>query len=254
MAEQETRREELIAAALAGELTAAERQEFAGASARDPSMVADLAELRATAAQLDAAQLTWREEEASPDLAERIVAVTSSDLPDAADRAAAGQAPVVAGPGHRSTSAVAARTRWPAPLILAVAATLLVVGAFGGQLIRSAVDAPPSGPPGTLGAVEQITFTQASEDSVIEASLVAHTWGTETVLEVDGVAVGETFEVVLVSADGQELTSGTFFGTEQTVTCRMNAALLREDLVRVLIERSDGTVLASSDVPAVEGR
>jgi hypothetical protein len=129
-----------------------------------------------------------------------------------------------------------------------------VVGGFGGQLVRSLLDAPPSGPPGTLGAVEQITFTEAPEGSAIEASLVAHTWGTETLLEVDGVAVGETFEVILVSASGQELTSGTFFGTEQTVTCRMNAALLREDLARVLIEGSDGAVLASSEVPTVEGR
>jgi hypothetical protein len=34
----------------------------------------------------------------------------------------------------------------------------------------------------------------------------------------------------------------------------MNAALLREDLARVLIEGSDGAVLASSEVPTVEGR
>ncbi len=252
MAEHETRREELIAAALAGELTPAEKREFADASAADPSMSADLAELRATVSRLGAARVTWREEEPSPGLADRIADATSSGV---AAAATAGAAPATASRGSRSARPAApARPRWSTAILLGAAAALLVVGGFGGQLIQSLLDAPPSGPPGTLGAVEQITFTQAPEDSAIEASLVAHTWGTETLLEVDGVAVGETFEVVLVSASGQELTSGTFFGTEQTVTCRMNAALLREDLARVLIEGSDGTVLASSDVPAVEGR
>lgn len=244
MAEHETRREELIAAALAGELTPAERREFADASAADPSMSADLAELRATVSSLVAARVTWREGEPPPDLAARIAAATSSNVPDAA----------AAGTGSRTSgSAVPARTRWSTPILLGMAAAMLVVGALGGQLIRSVVNAPPSGPPGTLGAVEPITFTEAPEDGAVEGSLVAHTWGTETLLEVEGVAVGEVFEVVLVSANGQELTSGTFFGTEQTVTCQMNAAVLREDLTRVLIESSDGTVLASADVPTVQG-
>lgn len=259
MAEHATRREELIAAALADDLTPAETQELADASAADPSMVDDLAELRETVSRLGAARVTWREEEPSPDLADRIADAASFG---AAGAAAAGAPPARAGApparaGTRSWSTrpqASTRTRWSTSLLLGAAAALLVVGGFGGQLVRSLLDAPPSGPPGTLGAVEQITFTEAPEGSAIEASLVAHTWGTETLLEVDGVAVGETFEVILVSASGQELTSGTFFGTEQTVTCRMNAALLREDLARVLIEGSDGAVLASSEVPTVEGR
>lgn len=45
---------------------------------------------------------------------------------------------------------------------------------------------------------------------------MAHTWGTETILEVDGAPLGQTFAVVLLSEDGEELTSGTFVGTEQT--------------------------------------
>ncbi|MDQ3359329.1 MAG: hypothetical protein M3520_10990 [Actinomycetota bacterium] len=252
MAEHATRREELIAAALADDLTPAETQELADASAADPSMVDDLAELRETVSRLGAARVTWREEEPSPDLADRIADAASFG---AAGAAAAGAPPARAGTRSWSTRPQAStRTRWSTSLLLGAAAALLVVGGFGGQLVRSLLDAPPSGPPGTLGAVEQITFTEAPEGSAIEASLVAHTWGTETLLEVDGVAVGETFEVILVSASGQELTSGTFFGTEQTVTCRMNAALLREDLARVLIEGSDGAVLASSEVPTVEGR
>lgn len=131
------------------------------------------------------------------------------------------------------------------------AATLLVVGGVAGALVQEARDAPPTGPPGTLGAREEITFTGAPSTS-IEASLVAHTWGTETILEVDGAPLGQTFAVVLLSEDGEELTSGTFFGTEQTVLCRMNAAVLRPDVAEVMIEAADGSVLASSVVPDVE--
>lgn len=87
--------------------------------------------------------------------------------------------------------------------------------------------------------------------SAAPASSVAHTWGTETVLEIDGLAEGEIFEVILVSEDGAELTSATFFGAEQTITCRMNAALMREDVSQLEIRDASGSVVVSSSVPDV---
>ncbi len=236
MDEEQPRRAELIAAALAGELSEDEQRELAAACAADPTMVAELEELRSTVSRLDRAQLSWQEVQPPAGLGDRILAATSGRQ---------GQEPsAVADRG----GAAAPRSRvW----LLGAAAGLLLVGGVGGVALQGMFDGAPSGPPGTLGAVEDITFEGAPADSSIDAALVAHTWGTETVLEVDGLRVGESFEVVLVDRDGAELSSGTFFGTEQTVTCRMNAAVLRDEVSAVQIQDEDGRVVAASSVPAI---
>ena len=123
-----------------------------------------------------------------------------------------------------------------------------MAGALGGQALTGALQAPPDGPPGTLGALEDVTFSEQPAGTTVDAALVAHTWGTETVLELDGLAVGEEFEVVLVGDDGEEYLSGTFLGADRTVTCRMNAAVLREDVSQLQIRDGGGAVVAVSDV------
>lgn len=77
MGEMPSRREELIAGALTGSLSDAEWQELDQARAADPTIDAELAELRATASRLDAADLSWREEALPASLEERIRAATS---------------------------------------------------------------------------------------------------------------------------------------------------------------------------------
>lgn len=223
-------RAELLAAAAEGDLTPAQAAALDELRAQDPSVDTELEGLRETIAMLRTSGVTWREEEIPPEptrrLGERIAAATTHD-------------------GRRRGASLSRG------LVGVAAAALLVVGGVAGALVQEVRDAPTTGPPGTLGALEEITFTGSSSTS-IEASLVAHTWGTETILEVDGAPLGQTFAVVLLSEDGEKLTSGTFFGTEQTVLCRMNAAVLRPDVAEVVIEAADGTVLASSDVPDVE--
>ncbi len=223
-------RAELLAAAAEGDLTSAQTAEMDELRAQDSTVDAELEELRETIAALRISGVTWREEEIPPEptrrLGKRIAAATTYDR------------------RRRGTSLSRG-------LVGVAAAALLVVGGVAGALVQEVRDAPPTGPPGTLGALEEITFTGTTSAS-IEATLVAHTWGTETILEVDGAPLGETFAVVLLSEDGDELTSGTFFGTEQTVLCRMNAAVLRPDVAEVVIEAADGTVLANSDVPDAE--
>lgn len=71
------RREELIAAALTGDLHGDEREAFDQARTADPSIDEDLEELRSAAARLDAAEITWREEAAPPSLLKRILSKTS---------------------------------------------------------------------------------------------------------------------------------------------------------------------------------
>lgn len=77
-----SRRAELIAGALTGDLSDQERLEFDQARAADPSIDVELAELRAAAGRLDAAHLTWSEEELPASLGERIRAATSEAAPD----------------------------------------------------------------------------------------------------------------------------------------------------------------------------
>lgn len=237
MNDDPSRREELIAAALAGELSDEEQREYERLSAADPSMASDLAELRATASLLDRAEASWREEEPPPALAERVLA-TSAGTEQGTDEV-----------GTRRDRTRPRPSGKPASALLAGAAALLIVGGLGGVLVQGLLDAPPTGPPGTLGAREEIEFGSAPADVLIDAALVAHTWGTETVLEVDGLPVGETFEVVLVSEDGEESSSGTFLGTEETVDCRMNAAVLRENVSQVQIQDDDGAAVATSVLP-----
>lgn len=135
--------------------------------------------------------------------------------------------------------------------VLLTAAAACVVGVLGTITYQGMADRPVEGPPGTFGAVEEIDFTGEPEGSRVNASLVAHTWGTETVLELDGLEIGETFEVVLVSATGAQIPSGTFIGAEATVLCRMNAAVLREDVVQVRIVSADESVNLVAELPAV---
>lgn len=74
-----SRREELIAGALTGDLTDAERQEFDQARAEDPSIDAELAALRGTFARLEAADLSWQEETPPSGLEERIRRATAEE-------------------------------------------------------------------------------------------------------------------------------------------------------------------------------
>lgn len=229
------RRAELIGAALAGELTPHEQAELDEMGRRDPSVLTELAELDALRGQLRASALTWVDAEPSPGLADRLAAIAE---PGAATEVTGRRVPA----RDRAWRGRAARGL--------VAACLVGAGVLGTLGYQRTAGQPPDGPPGTLGAVEQIAFSGEPDNTAVRASLVAHTWGTETVLEVDGFTVGETFEVVLVSDSGTELSSGAFIGAEATVSCRMNAAVMREDVAQVWIVSSDERMRLVAELPA----
>lgn len=235
MSEDADRRAEWIGAALAGELTPQEQAEFDEACRRDPSMQQEVADLQGVLGRLRASDLEWVEAQPGADLADRV--------------AATGEPPVRPETVDTATS----RPRWRGRAARALVAACLVAGGVLGTLgYQRTVDAPPEGPPGTLGAVEQISFTGEPSGSDVEASLVAHTWGTETVLEIEGLRVGETFEVVLVSSSGEELSSGSFIGAEAIVECRMNAAIMREEVAQVRVRSiDDRAVMLTADLPEV---
>jgi hypothetical protein len=219
-------RAELIAAALAGELSEAERRRLDALRAKDPSIDVELADLGAVASDLTA--IGWDDARAGDRLRDRVLGLGEA-------RAAAPVKP------RRARRTIA---------IVVAAAACVALGSLVTVTVQSIADQPVAGPPGTLGALEPITF-QTESAIRIDAALVAHTWGTETVLEIDGSTVGAEYAVRLVDDTGTAVSSGSFIGSAATVDCRMNAALQRGDLATVQITDSAGTVLASAEVPAV---
>jgi len=229
----EDRREELIAAAATDDLTPAERREYHALLAVDPEGAETVWEMRRTLEAVSGLG-GWREEPVPSDLRDRVLTATAAETPD---------------PDLSARRSRATPRRWP---LVAAAVALVALGAGVGVGVERWSERPPSGGPGTLGAVEEIDFRDEAGGPTIDAALVAHTWGTETVLEMDGFAVGERFEVVLLDEQGEGESSGTFLGSQVTVLCRMNAALLREDVAAVEIRDEDGAVVARSQVPDVE--
>ena len=99
----------------------------------------------------------------------------------------------------------------------------------------------PSGPP-----QERLTVATASADVEAQASLVAHTWGTEIKLVLTGLDAGEEYRVTVVDRDGERVDAGTFLGVDdRPVVCDMNAAVLRSDAARMEVASRDGVVIAA---------
>jgi len=233
------RREELIAAALAGELSAEESAALDRLRAVDPSIDEELASFGAVLEGLRGVG-RWEEPQPSAELADRVAALGSP-------------APLVALPrvgGAESVPARPARGRRIA-LQATAAAACLALGAIGGLGVLALTDRPPEGGPGTLGAAEPIAFAEDA-DLDIDAELVAHTWGTETILRGSGFAVGESYEVVLVTATGLRLPSGSFLGSEAELDCAMNAAVLRPSVASIEITDESGGAVAVAELPVVE--
>jgi hypothetical protein len=207
---------ELIAAAVADELSADEAVELDALRRDHPWIDEELAQLRALAERVEQSQLDWIEVSADDGLRDRIT--------------------------RRPR-------RWLVPL---VAAASLAVGLTVGATIPGALSAPPAGDPGTLGAVEELIVDDQSPGAQIEAELVAHTWGTEAILDATGLDVGATYSVVFIGTDGAEYIAGEMLGSDVPIHCRLNAAVLRQDAVRLEIrEAGDPRLTAAADLPGV---
>ncbi|MFD1713049.1 anti-sigma factor [Amnibacterium flavum] len=229
------RRAELIIAAIAGELTPDETVELDALRATDPTIDTDLAQLGGVADRATDIG-TWTEVAPSASLRDRIAALAD-------DESAEAEPPAVID--------LASRRRPRAWQLIAGAAACVAIGVVAGTLIPIAEPSGPTGPPGTLGAVEHVEFVGEPSGVGVEGDLVAHTWGTETDLVISGAAVGESYTVTLVGRDGAEYDSGTFLGSAVEIDCRMNAAVLREDVASVVIRDQGGDEIAVAEVPSV---
>ncbi len=244
----ESRREELLGAALGGDLTPEERAELEALLRDDPAARAELDAaaplLQALAGARGSGLDGWVDAEPPESLRRRVLDPVPQ--PEGAGPGA-GPAAVLALP-HRPGRA--GRRRVPA--LVAAASALLLAGAGGGVGLQRWLDRPPSGPAGTLGAHEPIAFTSVPDGVDVSATVVAHTWGTETVFEeVRGLEPGRTYEVVLVTADGAEVGAGSFEAVPGPVTCRMTSATLREEVAEVSVRTVDGAEVMTSPLPPV---
>ncbi|WAB85035.1 hypothetical protein OVN20_05655 [Microcella daejeonensis] len=261
----DARRAELIAGALADDLSPEESAELDALLAAEPDARTELAELQGLVDRSRAVLDGTRDARASDALRARVLRIPEAERADLAeDGPAARGVAAPAAPGRiasasaRAADGVAARTRVPsrrrtAVALLSTAAACLALGAviaLGAQTLLS--PAAVTGDPGTLGAVEPIDFAGEPSGVEIDAAVVAHTWGTETVLEIDGFAPGDAFDVVLIGTGGEALSSGGFLGSTVTIECRINAALLRDDVAAVEIRDARGAIVATAELPAVD--
>ncbi|MFT2690475.1 hypothetical protein [Clavibacter zhangzhiyongii] len=247
------RRGELIAAALADDLSPAEAAELEAMRAADPTIDDEIALLGGLPSAIRGVG-AWQEAEPSAELARRIGLIADGRGEAATTTASAATAdagpPEVTGDldGHRARRG--SRPRRTA-LLLAGAAACLALGAAGGAFLATPRADVATGPAGTLGALEDVSFAGAPAGVDVEGDVVAHTWGTETLLSVDGLPVGDSFSVVVIDADGDEHASGTMLGSAVRIDCRLNADVMRRDAASVEIRDAAGERVAVAELPPV---
>lgn len=249
------RRAELIAAALASELTPDEAAELDALRVEDPTIDEDLAAFGVVLGRVRSIG-AWDESAPSPELAgrvegaverERTTGYADTPAPETVDHDPVGVERI--GPDGRVPSRRTARRR---ALLTAGAAACVAIGIGGGVLLATPA-APPSGPAGALGAVEAVSFDGEPSGVDVDGDVIAHTWGTEAVLTIEGLPAGDVYDVIVLDGTGREWSAGTFLGSDVPIDCRMNASVLRTDAVEVQIRADDGTEIARAALPAVAG-
>lgn len=243
------RRAELIAAAAASALTPSEAEELEGLRAVDPTIELEIEELRGVIEAVTGAVPQWDASAPSASLRERVVGVGEEASPAApvAGLPAGAPAGLPAGPPAARRS----RRRWVMPAAAAAACLVLGFGVGALAIPRGPAEAP-LGAPGELGAREVVDFAGEPSGVSVDGSVVAHTWGTETILEISGLAVGESYQLVVVDAEGRAESSGSFVGSTATIDCRMNAATLRSDAASIEIRDAAGGTVAAAVLPPAQ--
>lgn len=235
MPSRDDRIEELITASIAGELTPKEREELDHLRGEHPWIDDEISALSTIDARLRQVDLSWEEPTGIDTLRKRILSQIPTTRRDVRAEAT-----------HNAPVSTRTRRRWMTPL---VAAACLVVGVAVGVGVPALASLPRSGPPGTLGAVEPVDVRDEVPGIDANADLVAHTWGTEAVLDITGLEVGETYAVVFIDADGTEFSAGEMLGSMVPIHCRLNAAVLRPDAVRLEIRDAAAEPIAVADLP-----
>lgn len=204
----------MAALSAAGMLPAGEADEFAAHLQNCRHCQTELAQLRAVAGALHEVPIGDEMSDPPSTLQERVVWAVRGERRSKQRR-------------HRLASGIAA-----------AAAAIAFIGV--GMAIPG-----PSGPP------QEVLAVATSSTAVdAQASLVAHTWGTEVKLVMTGLDAGAEYSVTFIDRDGQRVPAGTFIGVnDRPVVCDMNAAVLRPDATRLEVA-SAGEVVIEADLPA----
>lgn len=121
---------------------------------------------------------------------------------------------------------------------------LVVVAVAAGALLGRV--AAPVGAPADGGTALLVT---AAELDVVGAVAVAHPWGTEVRLSVDGTEPGARYDVVLVGDGGAQLPAGSFAGAPGTVDATVSVAVPPTQAIGVIVVDGIGAVVVSATVP-----
>lgn len=236
------RRAELIAAAAAEELTHDEAHELDELRRIDPTVDLEIDELRELIRSVATAVPHWDAGEPSAGLRARVAEIADDGVSDGVSVSHLDR--------HRATRKAAPRRRWTVS-ILAAAACLVLGFGVGALVLPGGPSGPKPGTPGELGANEQIEFGGEPAGVDIDASVVAHTWGTETIMQIEGLTPGESYELWLIDDEGEPHASGSFTGSTVVIDCRMNTATLRPDAASLEIRDGTGALVTVASLPAV---
>ena len=143
---------------------------------------------------------------------------------------------------HRILAAARRRRSTPFTAVAAAAASVVVLAVAGVITFGSRTEPPPV-------PRETFTFEAAEPIEVLQADLIAHTWGTEVEFVVSGVEDGETYTVAFLDQGGDRVDAGSFIGVaDKPVDCRMNAALLRDDATGLVVRDASGTIVLEAEL------
>jgi hypothetical protein len=120
------------------------------------------------------------------------------------------------------------------------------VGGVAGYLGRRASEPEPVALPAP--PTEQISFR--GDAQVTTSALVNHTWGTELLLDLQGLTAGSTYDVVYDATTGEVVAGSLLAVADVVMKCRFNAAALRADVTAIELRGADGAVVLRAELPS----
>ena len=138
-------------------------------------------------------------------------------------------------------------TTGPGRRVLLTGGIAAGIGGIAGYAVRSLADDEPAGPEGPV--VEPVAL-EPPDGVRAEAGLINHTWGTELLLDVEGLDPGRAYDVVYRTVAARDVAAGSLLAVEGVLmVCRFNAATLRADLRAIEVRDEDGRPVMSSELP-----
>lgn len=141
------------------------------------------------------------------------------------------------------------RARRPRRRHLVTGGLAASVGAVAGYLAHEVREPREDGPAAV--PLEQITFaaTGAAPAEVSSSALINHTWGTELVLDLSGLAAGTAYEVVFETTTGPVGAGSLLAVPDALMRCRFSGAPLRAEVRAIELRDPDGRAVLRSDLP-----